>query len=61
MVEPKKNVMLIHGVLMNPIEMRYLGNQLEKSGFKAKITIEEGIKELINVFSNNKEKNINNY
>jgi len=34
LVEPKKNVMLIHGVLMNPIEMRYLGNQLEKSGFK---------------------------
>ena len=30
----KPNVLLIHGVLMNPFEMRYLGKQLEKSGFK---------------------------
>ncbi len=29
----KPHVLLIHGILMNPIEMRYLGNQLEKSGF----------------------------
>lgn len=29
----KNNVLLIHGVLMNPLEMRFLGNQLKKSGF----------------------------
>ncbi len=29
----KPNVLLIHGILMNPLEMRYLGYQLEKSGF----------------------------
>ena len=29
----KPNVLLIHGILMNPLEMRYLGTQLEKSGF----------------------------
>lgn len=29
----KPNVLLIHGVLMNPLEMRYLGKQLENSGF----------------------------
>ncbi|MEH6457896.1 MAG: alpha/beta hydrolase [Cocleimonas sp.] len=29
----KSNVLLIHGILMNPLEMRYLGSQLEKSGF----------------------------
>lgn len=29
----KQNVLLIHGILMNPLEMRYLGKQLEKSGF----------------------------
>lgn len=29
----KPNVLLIHGILMNPLEMRYLGSQLEKSGF----------------------------
>lgn len=28
----KPNVLLIHGILMNPLEMRYLGKQLEKSG-----------------------------
>ena len=28
-----QNVLLIHGVLMNPLEMRFLGWQLEKSGF----------------------------
>ncbi len=27
------NVLLIHGILMNPLEMRFLGNQLEKAGF----------------------------
>ena len=27
------NVLLIHGILMNPLEMRFLGKQLEKSGF----------------------------
>ncbi len=29
----KPNVLLIHGILMNPLEMRFLGRQLEKSGF----------------------------
>ena len=29
----KPNVLLIHGILMNPLEMRYLGTQLEKLGF----------------------------
>jgi pimeloyl-ACP methyl ester carboxylesterase len=29
----KQNVLLIHGILMNPLEMRFLGWQLEKSGF----------------------------
>ena len=28
-----QNVLLIHGILMNPLEMRFLGWQLEKSGF----------------------------
>ncbi len=30
----KPNVLLVHGILMNPLEMRFLGSQLEKSGFK---------------------------
>jgi len=30
----KPNVLLIHGILMNPLEMRYLGTQLEKLGFQ---------------------------
>jgi len=30
----KPNVLLIHGVLMNPLEMRYLGKQLENAGFQ---------------------------
>ncbi len=34
MTEPSQHILLIHGILMNPIEMRYLGSQLEKSGFK---------------------------
>jgi len=29
----KVNVLLIHGVLMNPLEMRFLGNQLQRCGF----------------------------
>lgn len=29
----KANVLLIHGVLMNPLEMRFLGNQLKRCGF----------------------------
>ncbi len=29
----KKNILLIHGILMNPLEMKFLGWQLEKSGF----------------------------
>lgn len=31
---PKPNVLLIHGILMNPLEMRFLGGQLAKSGFQ---------------------------
>ncbi len=29
----KPNVLLIHGVLMNPLEMRFLGSKLKKAGF----------------------------
>ena len=35
--------------------------KIEEKGFKAKIKLEIGINELINVFKNNKEKIINNY
>ena len=40
----------------------YVSNKkIERKGFKAKISIEKGIKELINVFTYYKEKIINNY
>ena len=40
----------------------YVSNRkIEKKGFKAKIGIDEGINELVKVFSYNKEKFINNY
>ena len=40
----------------------YVSNRkIEKKGFKAKISVEKGIDELINVFSYSKEKIINNY
>ena len=40
----------------------YVSNEkIEKKGFKAKISVEKGIDELINVFSYSKEKIINNY
>jgi len=40
----------------------YVSNKkIEKRGFKAKIKIESGIDELINVFNNTKENIINNY
>tara|TARA_Y100000590_G_scaffold108136_1_gene122991 strand:- start:22 stop:963 length:942 start_codon:yes stop_codon:yes gene_type:complete len=35
--------------------------KIEKKGFKAKVSIEKGIEELINVFSYSREKIINNY
>jgi nucleoside-diphosphate-sugar epimerase len=35
--------------------------KIEKKGFKAKISLEEGISELIQVFTNDKNKVINNY
>ena len=40
----------------------YVSNKkIEKKGFKAKIKLEKGINELINVFNNSKENIINNY
>ncbi len=40
----------------------YVSNRkIEKKGFKAKTSVEDGIAELIKVFSNNSEKIINNY
>ena len=40
----------------------YVSNKkIEKKGFKARIKIENGIDELINVFTNNKKNFINNY
>ena len=40
----------------------YVSNKkIEKKGFRAKIKIERGINELINVFNNTKENIINNY
>ena len=40
----------------------YVSNKkIEKKGFKAKISMEEGIQELIKIFSYTKEKFINNY
>ena len=35
--------------------------KIEKKGFKAKVTIEKGISELIKIFTYSKEKIINNY
>ena len=40
----------------------YVSNKkIEAKGFKAKVRIEDGIKELIDVFTYSKEKIINNY
>ena len=35
--------------------------KIEKKGFKAKVSLDSGIKELIQIFKNNKNKIINNY
>ena len=35
--------------------------KIERKGFKAKINLESGISELLQIFSNNKNKIINNY
>ena len=35
--------------------------KIEKKGYKAKTSVEAGIRELIKVFSHSKEKIINNY
>ena len=40
----------------------YVSNKkIEKKGYKAKTDLEQGINELIQIFTNNKEKIINNY
>ena len=40
----------------------YVSNKkIEKKGFKAKIKIEDGINELIKIFTNSNDKIINNY
>ena len=40
----------------------YVSNKkIERKGFKPKIKIEDGIKELIKLFSTSKQKFINNY
>ncbi len=40
----------------------YVSNKkIEKKGFKAKVKLEDGISELIQIFTNDKNKVINNY
>ena len=55
-------IKIIHNV-KDPDQRDYFvsNKKIEKRGFKAKISLEDGIKELINIFKYSKEKVINNY
>ncbi len=59
---PKLKIKKIKG--LKDIDRRdyYVSNKkIEKAGFRTKITLDDGIKELINFFSNSTSKFINNY
>lgn len=59
---PKLKIKKIKG--LKDIDKRdyYVSNKkIEKAGFRTKITLDDGIKELINFFSNSTSKFINNY
>ena len=49
--------------IKDPDQRNYFvsNKKIEKKGFKARTSIEDGIIELINIFKNSKEKFINNY
>jgi nucleoside-diphosphate-sugar epimerase len=59
---PKLKINKIKG--LQDIDKRdyYVSNKkIEKSGFQPKLTLDDGINELVNFFSNSKVKFINNY